>query len=137
MQRTANRALELGVTQRFRLVMRADLVDVDIKMPSVYISIMIKTQIQLPDCLYREVKRVAREREMSLAEVLRRGVEYITRVYPPLVMKEDGAAWHVPKAVRTHLRQGVSLENLRDISVNDEEPLLAAGSRSSRQTRQV
>ncbi len=43
---------------------------------------MVRTQIQLPDALYEEVKRVAREREMSLAEVVRRGVEYITRAYP-------------------------------------------------------
>ena len=43
---------------------------------------MVRTQIQLPDALYDEVKRVAREREMSLAEVVRRGVEYITRAYP-------------------------------------------------------
>ncbi len=45
---------------------------------------MIKTQIQLPDALYQEVKRVAREREISLAEVLRRGAEYITQAYPPV-----------------------------------------------------
>ena len=41
-----------------------------------------RTQIQLPDALYEEVKRVAREREMSLAEVVRLGVEYITRACP-------------------------------------------------------
>lgn len=46
---------------------------------------MIKTQIQLPDALYQEVKRVAREREISLAEVLRRGAEYITHAYPPVL----------------------------------------------------
>jgi hypothetical protein len=45
---------------------------------------MIKAQVQLPDDLYREAKRVARVREMSLAEVLRRGVEYSVRVYPPV-----------------------------------------------------
>ena len=44
---------------------------------------MVKTQIQLPDRLYQEAKRVAREREFSLAEVMRRGVEYIVWVYPP------------------------------------------------------
>ena len=94
-------------------------------MPSVYIAIMIKTQIQLPDCLYREAKRVSEEREISLAEVFRRGVEYITRVYPPLSATE-GRAWHLPKAVHTHLRQGVALEALRDFSTGDEEPSLAA-----------
>ena len=45
---------------------------------------MVRTQIQLPDALYAEAKRVAREREMSLAEVVRRGVEYITRAYPAI-----------------------------------------------------
>jgi hypothetical protein len=57
---------------------------------------MVKTQIQLPDELYAEAKRVAREREMSLAEVVRRGVEYITRVYPPVSAKP--AAWSPPPA---------------------------------------
>ena len=55
---------------------------------------MIKTQIQLPDRLYREAKRVARERELSLAEVVRRGVEYITHVYPRLAA--EAQPWTPP-----------------------------------------
>ncbi len=55
---------------------------------------MIKTQVQIPDDLYKEAKRVAREREMSLAEVMRRGLEYMTQVYPPL---EATKAWSPPK----------------------------------------
>ena len=58
---------------------------------------MIKTQIQLPEHLYAEAKRVAREREMSLAEVVRRGVEYITAVYPPLP-KSRTKKWSLPPA---------------------------------------
>ena len=54
---------------------------------------MIKTQVQLPDELYKEAKRVAREREMSLAEVMRRGIEYMARVYPPL---QSSRAWSPP-----------------------------------------
>ena len=50
---------------------------------------MIKTQVQLPEALYKEAKRVAREREISLAEVMRRGLEYITRRYPPLKSSEE------------------------------------------------
>jgi hypothetical protein len=50
---------------------------------------MVKTQIQLPDELYQEAKRVAREREVSFAEVVRRGLEYITRVYPPARDRSD------------------------------------------------
>ncbi len=55
---------------------------------------MIRTQIQLPEGLYEEAKRVSREREISLAEVVRRGLEYITRVYPPL---KDSAPWSPPQ----------------------------------------
>ena len=55
---------------------------------------MVRTQIQLPDALYEEAKRVAREREMSLAEV-RRGVEYITQVYAPVT---GGEPWSPPAA---------------------------------------
>jgi hypothetical protein len=40
---------------------------------------MIKTQIQIPDHLYSEAKRIAREREISFAEVVRRGLEAIVR----------------------------------------------------------
>ena len=59
---------------------------------------MVKTQIQLPDTLYSEAKRIAREREISFAEVVRRGVEYVTRIYPPL--DADAKAWRPPKPNR-------------------------------------
>lgn len=55
---------------------------------------MIKTQIQLPDELYKEAKRIARERQMSLAEVMRRGLEYMSQVYPPL---RSTQVWSPPK----------------------------------------
>ena len=54
---------------------------------------MMWMQLQLPTALYEEAKRVAREREMSLAEVVRRGVEYITQVYPPI---GSGEPWRPP-----------------------------------------
>jgi hypothetical protein len=44
---------------------------------------MVKTQIQFPDHLYREAKRVAAEYEMSFAEVVRRGVEQVIKAHPP------------------------------------------------------
>ena len=55
---------------------------------------MVKTQVQIPNELYQEAKRVAQEREMSLAEVIRRGIEYMSRVYPPIESSED---WSPPK----------------------------------------
>ena len=46
---------------------------------------MIRTQVELPDHLHAEVKRVARERGISMSEVVRRGLQHITtQVYPPL-----------------------------------------------------
>jgi hypothetical protein len=44
---------------------------------------MVKTQVQFPDHLYREAKRVAAEYEMSFAEVVRRGVEQVIKSHPP------------------------------------------------------
>lgn len=55
---------------------------------------MIRTQIQLPDELYREAKRIAAEQEISLAEVLRRGLEHMQRIYPPRT-PSDG--WCLPE----------------------------------------
>lgn len=43
---------------------------------------MVKTQVQIPDRLYREAKRIAAENEMSFAEVVRRGIEQIVRHFP-------------------------------------------------------
>ena len=54
---------------------------------------MVRMQIQLPNALYEEAIRVAREREMSLAEVVLRGVEYITQAYPPV---GGGEPWRPP-----------------------------------------
>lgn len=44
---------------------------------------MIRTQVQLPDPLYRDVQRVARQQDWSIAEVIRRGAEAVVRAYPP------------------------------------------------------
>ena len=43
---------------------------------------MIKTQVQLPDQLYYKAKAIAEQREWSLAEVVRRGIEYMALAYP-------------------------------------------------------
>jgi hypothetical protein len=45
---------------------------------------MIKTQVQIPDELYQRAKQIAKEREWSLAEVMRRGLEHMVLTHPPL-----------------------------------------------------
>lgn len=69
---------------------------------------MIKTQVQIPDELYRAAKRVARERELSLAEVMRRGLEYIVGVYPAL----DDEDWELPR-VNEGKTATISLEDIQ------------------------
>lgn len=55
---------------------------------------MVKTQVQFPDELFREAKRVAGEQEMSFAEVVRRGLEMVIQGYPPGRM--PGQKWTLP-----------------------------------------
>jgi len=60
-----------------------------------HIDGMTKTQIQLPDRLYRDVKQLAKKQEWSLAEVLRRGAEHMLRTYDASPTK--AAAWKLPE----------------------------------------
>jgi hypothetical protein len=43
-------------------------------------NLKITPQIQLPDALYRRAKAMAAAREISLAELVRNGLEYMLRV---------------------------------------------------------
>jgi hypothetical protein len=65
---------------------------------------MVKTQIQIPDHLYREAKRIAHEYEMSFAEVVRRSLE---RTLPNYPRRDAGEAWAAPEprdlALRCHI----------------------------------
>lgn len=63
---------------------------------------MVRTQIQLPDPLYQEVKRIARDQDWSIAEVMRRGAEAVARAYPP----EKGinaSGWELPPPLQSEL----------------------------------
>ena len=44
---------------------------------------MTRKQIQLPDDLYERARKVCESREISLAELVRRGLDYILSVYDP------------------------------------------------------
>lgn len=78
---------------------------------------MIRTQIQLPDQLYKEVQRVARDQEWSIAEVIRRGAESVIRSYPSLKQKpSDG--WRLPPPIRSKMLVH-DPEALRDLIRDD------------------
>ena len=77
---------------------------------------MIKTQVQIPDHLYREAKRIAEEYEMSFAEVVRRGLEKIVLSYPRRV--DAAKPWKLPTVDVGRLK--VPLDELKDYSAGDE-----------------
>ena len=59
---------------------------------------MKRIQIQLPDEVYDRARKLCESREISLAELARRGIEYILSVYH--VASEDGHSWQPPKPRR-------------------------------------
>jgi hypothetical protein len=60
---------------------------------------MIKTQVQIPDDLFRQAKRVAADYEMSFAEVVRRSLERTLPAYPP-----KSADWQPPEPMDLGMR---------------------------------
>jgi len=56
---------------------------------------MTRTQIQLPDPLYHDLKRIAEEQDWSLAEVLRRASELYVSRFP----ERKQTDWKLPEAL--------------------------------------
>lgn len=55
---------------------------------------MIRTQIQLPDRLHRRLRTIAQNRESSLAELIRQGMENFADTCLDEPVKERG--WQLP-----------------------------------------
>ena len=79
---------------------------------------MIRTQIQLPDELYRQTKRFADEREISLTEAIRRGIMQLLETHPPSVT--TSSAWELPKPRNLGCRN-LTAPQLRDLGRGEEE----------------
>lgn len=77
---------------------------------------MTRTQIQLPDDLYRRAKAFAAQRELSLAEITRRGLELFLERFPG--EEHPPESWMLPKFDGGGIQ--VPLESLRRIAVEDE-----------------
>ncbi len=56
---------------------------------------MTRTQIQLPDELFEEAKKSCARRGMSFAEMARRGIEHMLRIYPAST-GDERAVWTPP-----------------------------------------
>lgn len=77
---------------------------------------MVRTQIQLPDELYQRAKAFAAEREISLAEVTRRGIETFLERFPKPPVST--APWQLPEIKDAALK--VPLEELRGYAREEE-----------------
>ena len=77
---------------------------------------MTRTQIQLPDELYQRAKAFAAQREPSLAEVTRRGLELFLDRFPST--EPASGAWTLPRVDAGGIK--VPLESLRDIAADEE-----------------
>ena len=78
---------------------------------------MIRTQIQLPDDVYARARQVCKSREISFAELSRRGLEYILSVY---ATGQDGTGdWQPPKPRR------LGWKGLNDTEVKAQAQLTA------------
>ena len=78
---------------------------------------MIKTQVQLPDELYYKAKAIADQREWSLAEVVRRGIEYMTLAYP---VRASAKPWEIPVLKRGDFRPDFDQLDLKAIVESEE-----------------
>lgn len=77
---------------------------------------MTRTQIQLPDELYERAKRFGSARELSLAEMTRRGLEMFLARFPETPAPRR--KWQLPKVNGGGIR--VSLDKLHDLAAEDE-----------------
>lgn len=77
---------------------------------------MTRTQILLPDELYQRAKRFSKARELSLAEITRRGIELFLARYPePGQTRSD---WTLPMFDGGGLK--VPLDRLHGVAADEE-----------------
>jgi len=58
---------------------------------------MVRTQIQLPNDVYQRAKRLADVKEISMAELVRRGLELVMSQYPEPERIVPNWHWPVPR----------------------------------------
>jgi hypothetical protein len=63
---------------------------------------VVKTQVQIPDELFRRAKAVAADREWSFAELVRRGLEQMV-ARQPVDPSPDKGGWKLPEPVELGL----------------------------------
>lgn len=88
---------------------------------------MTRTQIQLPDDVYDRARKVCKSREISLAELARRGLEYILSVYA--AQPGTGGDWQPPQPRRLGWR------GLSDAQIKEQAQLTTTEAALARRRR--
>ncbi len=91
---------------------------------------MTRTQIYLPDSLYNEVRDFAKFQEVSIAELVRRGLEMLLRTTAPAAARRAAPPqWEMPKIRHMGLKadpfddEDWRMEaNMRDMCVAEDAP---------------
>src|SRR5687768_17678799 len=65
-----------------------------------YAGSMVQTQVELPDALYADVQRLAKEKEISFTEIVRLGLEHLLKNLPPNSKNEP---WKLAPPIDTSL----------------------------------
>lgn len=78
---------------------------------------MKKTQVQIPDYLFKQAKKFAKSREMSFAEVVRRGLEYIVSTH--LVSDISNDDWSIPKIASNRFNKDLTHQQLKEVIDNE------------------
>ncbi len=90
---------------------------------------MVRTQIQLPDAVYRRVKRLAEAKEISMTEAVRRGLELLLSQYPdPGKTIRD---WEIPAPRKLGWR-GLSHAEIKEIAQMPETEIALTHRQSKR-----
>lgn len=77
---------------------------------------MTRTQLQFPEALYLRLKQIAREKDWSLAEVIRRAAEEFAMRFPE--DRVPGAEWSLPRIDGGGIK--VPLDQLHDLSAEEQ-----------------
>ncbi len=77
---------------------------------------MKRTQVQVPDPLYQEVKRVANLQDWSVSEVFRRAAEQMVAQFPP---NKQRGAWALPESREMGMPL-IASDRWRDLVADDE-----------------
>lgn len=88
---------------------------------------MTRTQIQLPDDVYDRARKVCESREISMAELARRGFEYMLSIYAPAPATGDD--WQPPKP------RNLGWKGLNHGEIKTEAQMTSAEARLTRRHR--